>query len=92
MSGVDDNTGSNTDNALLARIDERTKDMAKSISGINRKLDGLPCTPNSIKLAELDNRLKPLENIFWKLVLAAISLGSLFGFLGALGAKGGPTG
>lgn len=87
-----ENTSGETDNALLARIDERTLDMARSINGINRKLEGLPCTNNSIKLTELDNRIKPLEKIFWKLVLAAMSLGSLFGYLGSLGRSGGPNG
>ena len=57
---------------LLIRIDERTQRMDK-------KMDGLQCERRSNEITDLKARLKPIENIFWKIILTALIGGSIAG-------------
>ena len=68
-----------TDNDLLARIDERVKTIFNDVSDLKKHIESLPCTDQQIKVENIDGRLRPIEKIFWKLIIGAISFGSLAG-------------
>lgn len=59
--------------------------IAEDIRDIKEILSDMPCGERRAKIIEIETRLKPIEKIFWKLIIAAVSFGSFAGAIaGAL--------
>ena len=77
-----------TDNELLARIDERMKTIFLKVENIEGHLEKLPCSEQQLKTENLDGRLRPIENIFWKIVISSSVISAIGGSVAGVIAGG----
>ena len=69
---------------ILARMEQKVDDLIIVVGEVKTKMNSLSCSANQEELGRLDERLKPIERIFWRLVITCIVSSAVFGSISAV--------